>query len=341
LSRVSSKFCCLLAFVAILLPAGCGGGGEEAVTGKASVSTQEDSAANRSLRVSLDDVEGAENVGIVMAVKRGYFEDVGLDVWAGSPLEPSRPVQYVAKGIDDFGVTQQPQVVIGKEKGADLVAVGSLVSQPTAAMIWLKGSKIGGLADLKGKTIGFPGVPFQKGMLQAVLSRVGLTLEDVQVRNLRYEMASGLVEGRVDAIFGGSWNLEGVELETAGAEPVITRVQELGVPDYEEGVVVAPADLVDENPQLIRDFMSAVARGTQAAIQDPKAAAAAIKEAIGAVPDLHRKDREAQLKATLPLLSRSGYMSPDRARGLVDWMYEEELIKRRWPPEALLTNAYR
>jgi ABC-type nitrate/sulfonate/bicarbonate transport system substrate-binding protein len=72
-------------------------------------------------------------------------------------------------------------------------------------------------------------------------------------------LVSALLSGRADAIFGGSWNVEGIELESRGAEPVITRIQDLGIPDYEELVMVARSDLVADDPRLIRDFMSAVA----------------------------------------------------------------------------------
>jgi putative hydroxymethylpyrimidine transport system substrate-binding protein len=335
--RISCGILGLLLAGFLLVGCGSGGNADEGTTAATTATRPQ----LRKLRVTLDDLEGAENVGIVMAVKQGYFKDVGLDVWAGSPIEPRRSLQYVAKGIDDLGVTQQPQIVIGKEKGAPVVAVGSLVSRPTAAMIWLKGSGIHGIADLKGKTIVTPGVPFQKGFLQKVLARGGLTLEDVTVKGIGYDLTTALINGEADAIFGGSWDLEGVELELRNKEPVIKRVQDLGIPPYEEAVVIARSDLVRSDPKLIRDFMSAVARGTAAAVAHPGAASVAIKEGIGANPDLHRKDRAAQLKVTLPLLSKSAYMSPARARNLVDWMKKEGMIKRPWPPRALLTNAYR
>jgi ABC-type nitrate/sulfonate/bicarbonate transport system substrate-binding protein len=103
-----------------------------------------------------------------MALHRGFLEDVGLDVWAGSPLEPNRPASYVAKGTDDFGVVQQPQVVIAREKGMPIVAIGSVIS--------LKGSKIRGIRGLEGKTIAVPGIPYQERFLRALLARAGLTL---------------------------------------------------------------------------------------------------------------------------------------------------------------------
>lgn len=293
------------------------------------------------LLISLEGTESAQNVGVLMAVERGFFADVGLEVWAGSPLEPNRPAAYVAKGIDDFGLVQMPQVVLGREEGMPIVALGSVVTQPTAAMIWLEESKIGGIADLRGKTIALPGAPFQASLLQAVLARAGLTLDDVKLKRVGYEVVPTLLAGQADAIFGGSWNLEGVELESLGEEPVITRLQDLGVPEYEESVVVARTDFVAEEPELVRDFMSAVARGTAAAMEEPLTAVEVIRDAIGAVPRTDRGMVEAQVKSTLPLLSRNGYMNPGLTEGLVDWMYEEGMIQRQRPSEELLTNEYR
>lgn len=329
----------LVAVVALLT--GCGGSEKGAEGGERASATTYSPVHPKKLRVTLEGSESAQNVGVLMAAQRGYFKDLGLDVWVGSPLEPSRSAAYVAKRIDDLGVTELPQVVVGKEKGMPIVAVGSVVSHPTAAMIWLKSSKIDGIADLKGRTIAVPGVPFQAGFLQTVLERAGLTLDDVKLKRVGYELVPALLAGQADAIFGGSWNIEGAELESLGETPVITRVQDLGVPDYEELVVVARSDLVAEEPELIRDFMSAVRRGTAAAVADPDAALKVIRTELESIPPPDRKMMEAQVKATLPLLSKSGRMNQDRAQQLVDWMHEEGLIEREWPVGRLLTDENR
>jgi putative hydroxymethylpyrimidine transport system substrate-binding protein len=279
-------------------------------------------------------------LGILTAIQQGYFEEAGIYVFAGIPLEPNRPVGYVSQGIGSIGVTQEPQLAIGKAKGAPVVAVGSLIDRPTAAMIWLQGSKIHGIADLKGKTIAIPGVPFQKAFLKKVLAQAGLTLDDVKVENARYELVPALVSGRADAIFGGSANIEGVELESQGEKPVVTPVQDLEIPDYEEDVVIARKDLVAKDPQLIRDFMAAVARGTATALEDPKSAFFAIKYSVEAELPADRPTTEAEIEATLPLLSKSGEMSPGRASHLVKWMQQEGMIQKQPPPSALLTNDY-
>jgi putative hydroxymethylpyrimidine transport system substrate-binding protein len=325
------SFCGVLAAALVFL-AGCGGKG-----GSGSAETHpEELRPIRDLTVTLDGLEGPENVGILMAQKRGYFADAHLSVTVNTPALPTRPVNYVATRIDDLGVGPEPQVVLARDNMEPVVAVGSLISQPTAAMIWLKKSHIGGIADLKGKTIAIPGFPFQESFLQSVLARSGLTLKDVEVKRVGYGLVPALVSGRADAIFGGSWNLEGVQLESRGLEPVVTRVQELGIPPYDEFVVVARADRVTAEPGLIQDFVSAVVRGNAAAAENPRAAVNAIMEAGLGGSDVSRGATEAEVVATSPLLSGSGYLDPEQASRLVDWMYEQRMIQRKPPVSALL-----
>jgi len=276
-----------------------------------------------------------------MAEKRGYFVDAGFsNVFTLVPVNPVRSVKNVVNGADDISVSYTPQVVLAKEKGAPIVIVGSLVSQPTDAMIWLKGAHIGGIPDLRGKTIAIPDPPFQKEFLRSVLARGGLTLGDVKVKSVGYKSVSALVSGRADAIFGASWNLEGAELESRGLKPVITRVQNLGVPAYDELVLIARTDRVADDPQMLRAFTAAVARGTAAAIENPKSTVNAIDSAVESNPEADRRATEAGVKATFPLLSESGYTSPAQVGHLIDWMHEQGMIKRTLPVSSLLTNDY-
>jgi putative hydroxymethylpyrimidine transport system substrate-binding protein len=314
------------------LVAGCG-------SGNGAGSTQTEAADSRPLRnvsVTLDGQGGPQNVGILMAEQRGYFADAGLSVSVFSPALPARPVQYVATRQDDFGVTQEPQLAMAKAKGAPVIAVGSLLNRSTASMIWLARSHLD-IAHMQGKTVAIPGVPFQKDFLASLLSLYRLKLSDVKVVNVGYNLIPSLVSGRADAIFGGAWNMEGIELKSRGLNPIFIPPKSLGFPPYDELLVIARPDLVANRPGLVRDFMSAVARGNAAAIEDPHAAAAAIVESGSKVKG---KTLNAELESTLPMLSKSGYMYPGEALELTDWMRDEGMIKWSPPPSALLTNEY-
>jgi putative hydroxymethylpyrimidine transport system substrate-binding protein len=250
-------------------------------------------------------------------------------------------VKYVAAGIDALGIAQLPQVVQSREEGgAPLVAVGSVIGQSNLAMIWLEDSGIDEVADLEGKTIGVPGVPFQEEFLEEVLEEAGLTLEDVTVERTNYKSGQALLEGRVDAIFGGTWNIEGAMLEAQGKQPVITRAEDLGLPEYEELVVIAAAKCAAKHPGVIRDFLAAVVRGTKAAQNSPAETAKLISQNYELDPSFRMKNLRAQLAATLPLLSTDPEMDLSQATALTVWMHKEGMIKRLPPVGDLFTNGY-
>jgi len=327
--------------VAIVVLAGCGGSdGESTVAGPRSVPQTKPKKPLRKMSITLDGYAGPENVGVLTARWEKYFDEDGIELTTYSPTEPSRAVRYTADGTVDVGISREPELVMAQSQGIPLVAIGSLVSEPTAAMIWLGKSKIKGIADLKGKTIGFAGLPMQGELLRSVLAQAGLSLSDVKLKDVGYNAVPTLVKGKVDAIFGAGWNLEGTQLEALGAEPVITRVQDLGIPPYEEFLVVARRDRLKKEPELFSDFMAAVSRGTATAIENPDLAFEVVNEDVESDFRVSPKAREAQVEATLPLLSESGEMDPAQAKRLVDWMHSEGMIKKKPSPSSLLTNRY-
>ncbi len=338
-----------LVLVAALL-AGCGegGSGTQEVT-KAGETLQSTTAAKAAEKapprrepvtvwVALDGWETAETLGLVMAEKRGYFTKAKLFVTTLSPVTPALSIPDVVNGSDLIGVAHGPQVVMAREKGASIVIVGNLVRHATAAMIWPKKSKIGGLADLKGKTIAIPGLSFQRSFLENVLARGGLTLDDVKVKKVGNDLVPALVSGKADAILGGSGNLEGADLKVQGLDPVITPVRSLGIPDYDELVLVARADRTEEAPNVMRGFARAVADGAAAAIEQPKGAIKALEAGGERNPETSPPERAAEVTQTLPLLSTDGQVSADRMQDLIDWMSEQGMIEGKLRASDLIVN---
>ncbi len=320
--------------VSLLLLAGCGGGSDSVET------AAKPPPIAAGLRMTIDDYSSPANVGVLTAKLSGYWDDAGLGILVSRPSHPRRPLRYLNEGLIDVAISHQPQVVLEQERGMPIVAIGSLVSRSTAAMIWLKGSGVERISDLKGKTIAIPGLSFQRAFLGSVLRRAGLTLSDVKVDEVGYRLVPALVSGQADAIFGASWNLEGVRLEAQGLEPVVTRVQSLGMPPYDELVVVTRRDYLSEQPQTIRVFMSALSRATTAAVENPKRAIDVIERSPQRARPVNRKVLEGQIEATLPLLSESGYMDPDQADRLVEWMQAEGMIEQPQASSELLTNEF-
>jgi len=295
------------------------------------------------LGLTLDFYPNPDHAGIYMAQKLGYFEEAGLDVGIHTPADAAAPIKLLAAGKTDLAISYEPEVLLAREQGLDVKAVAALVDRPLTSMIWLKKSGIKGVGGLRGKTIATAGIPYQDAYLKTILARVNLTPDDVKTVNVGFGLLPALVGGRAQAMLGGFSNVEGVDLRLRGKDPAVTPVDELGVPTYDELVLVARGKQLEEDPGGIRLFIAALARGTAAAVENPNAAVKALLEAN---PDLEPKLTRAEVAATLPLLEspRSkrpyGYMDPAQWRTFIGWMRDNELISALPPASSALTNAY-
>jgi putative hydroxymethylpyrimidine transport system substrate-binding protein len=290
-----------------------------------------------SLSLTLDFYPNPDHAGIYMAQKLGYFADAGLDVSIDTPSDPAAPIKLVAAGQTDLAISYEPEVLLAKEQGLDVVAVGALVDRPLTSLIWLKKSGIAGVGDLRGKTIATAGIPYQDAYLKTILARASLTPSDVKAVNVGYGLLPALVGGSADAMLGGFSNVEGVDLRLRGKDPVITPVDKLGVPPYDELVLVAKRNRLEEDPEAIRLFLAALARGTAAAAKSPDATTKALLEANS---NLDPKLTRAEVNATLPLLSPRGYMDPAKWSRFIAWMRDNGLISALPPASAVLSDAY-
>lgn len=344
----------VVVLVALVL-VGCGGGsgGDKSESGGGDATQAADTGESQqgpkidtrgfekyaTVWVTLDGWEGAQTVSLLMAEKHGFFKKERISPLLLSPVSPVRSIPYVVSGQNAIGVAHGPEAVVARDKGAPIVIVGSVLQQATAAFIWTKGSGIKGIADLRGKTIAIPGLSSQLDFLQHLLAEAGLKLADVNVIKVGNDLVPALVKGRADAIFGGSKNLEGIELESRGFKPVVMPITDLGIPEYDELVLVARRDVAEANPKLMKDFVAAMGRGADAAAEQPKAAAEALEVSGESNPETSDSAMQGQVAATVGKLSDSGYVDPARFQHLIDWMSENQMIDQDFPVEELLPNS--
>ena len=297
----------------------------------------------QSLSLALDFYPNPDHAGIYMAQEKNFFGEAGLDVSISAPSDPSAPLKLVASGKFDLAISYEPEVLLAHEQGLPVTAIAALVNRPLTSLIWLQSSGIKGVAGLKGRTVATAGIPYQEAFLKTILNRAGVPPESVEAVNVGFGLLPALIGGQAEAMLGGYSNVEGVDLRQRRKAPVITPVDQLGVPTYDELVIVANSNALGEDPEPFRLFLAALERGTDAAVADPEAAAAAI---TAANHDLEPKLTAAEMKATLPLLAARddshhyGYMDPKQWEAFGAWMRDEELISGLPKAPELLTNSY-
>jgi putative hydroxymethylpyrimidine transport system substrate-binding protein len=273
--------------------------------------------------IALDWFPWSNHSGMFIAKDRGYFADEGLDVDIFTPGDPSTVLQTVASGRDDFGISYQTEVLIAREQGVPVVSIMALVQHPLNSVMALKESGIGEPKDLSGKKVGWPGIPSDEPLLETMLGSQGLTLDDVELVNVGFDLVPALISKQVDAIVGAYWVHESISATNQGFELNILRMEEHGVPDFYELVIVANADKIAQDPDLVQRFVRGVTRGYQDAIADPQDAVELLKRLKPEV-DLDIELPGVELLAPLWASSTGGFGWQEESRWLdfAQWMVE-------------------
>jgi putative hydroxymethylpyrimidine transport system substrate-binding protein len=256
------------------------------------------------------------------------------------PADPAAPIKQLAAGRVDLAISYEPEVLRARDQGLRVVSVGALVRAPLTSIISLPRAKIRKPEDLEGKTVGTAGIDYQHAYLQTILEQAGVDPDSVKERNVGFNLTPALITRKVDAILGGFWNYEGTQLRQKRRDPRIIRVEDAGVPTYDELVLVANADALDRDSGKIRRFIGALARGTDDLRRSPRTA---IEGLLKANRDLDRKLQSAVVDVTLPLFLPPrgrpyGYQDPAAWERFTQWMRENGLLKKLASANGAFTN---
>jgi putative hydroxymethylpyrimidine transport system substrate-binding protein len=291
--------------------------------------------------LALDWFPNPDHVAIYTALEGGYFRDVGLDVRAHVPSDPSAPIKQVAAGRVDLAISYEPEVFLARQQGLPVKAVAALVQRPLTSLMATAKKGIRSARDLEGKRVGTAGIPYQSAYLRTILERARVKPSSVKETNVGANLLPVMLSGKVDATLAAFWNVEGVELRQRGQHPTVIPVDRLGVPDYDELVLVANEDKLEDKRDDLRLFIGALAKGARQARKDPRGAAQAL---LDANPDLKPKLTRASVRVTLPVLFPEtsgapwGFLDPGKWRTYGAWMFAHDLVESRPIAAEALTN---
>jgi putative hydroxymethylpyrimidine transport system substrate-binding protein len=297
-------------------------------------------ASPEPLGVMLDFFPNADHAGLYAAQARGDFKRAGLDVKLQSPNDPAEPLRLLAAGKVDLAISYEPELFLARDKGLKLASVGAIVQRPLTSIISIK--NVSRPADLQGKRVGTAGIPYQSAYLKTIADNAGAT--GVKEVNVGFNLVPAMLSKKVDATLGGFWNYEGVQLARKHKHPKIIRVDQAGVPTYDELIVVAREDTLRtrDGAAKVRRFMQAAAAGYAAVRADPNAG---IEPLLAANKDLDRGLQLASVRATLPAFFPAagkpfGWQDPNAWARYAKWMFDNNLIRQPPAVGRAVTNDY-
>jgi ABC-type nitrate/sulfonate/bicarbonate transport system substrate-binding protein len=311
-----------LSLSAILLfaMAACGASGGDGGSPSSSDQTEgeTDASANESLKkitFVLDWTPNTNHTGLYAAKRLGYYEEAGLDVEIIQPSDNTAE-QLVAVGQADFGISYQENVTyaLTQDEPLPIKTVATVIQHNTSGFVSLPEEGIESPKDWKGKTYGGWGSPAEEKILEFILRQNGLTLDDINIVILGEDDLITALNGEIDFawIFYG-W--EGIRFQNNGIDFNYIPITDLDkVFDYYTPTIITGTKQIDEDPDTVRAFLEATAKGYEYAIDDPEGAAKLLLEAVP------------ELDETLVTGSQK-YLAGEYAKDAPQWGYEDE---ERW-----------
>lgn len=295
----------------------------------------------QSLNVMLDWFPNADHVGLYQALAEGDFSRAGLNVHVEVPSNPSSPLQLLAAGKVDIAISYEPEVLLARNQGLAVVSVAAIVQKPLTSIIAPNSKKISRVSQLRGKTVGDAGIPYQHAYLDTILQNAHVPVSSVHEVNVGENLVPAMLSGKVDATIGGYWNYEAIQLKQMHKHPTVIPVDRVGIPTYDELVVVVRRSELTNSSDQIRQFVQALGRGYQATRRDP---AAAVANLTRMNPGLDKRFQLASVRATLPAFFPSspsrpwGWQNTSQWNAYGQWMIDHHLISNPNAVAAASTN---
>jgi NitT/TauT family transport system substrate-binding protein len=206
---------------------------------------------------------------VYVAIDNGYFAAEGLNVEIVH-MDENQATALVGAGELQFAIVSGEQVLLARAQELPVVYVAAWYQQYPVSVVADAEQGIRAPSDLRGRTIGLPGLYGANYIgLRALLHAGGLTEADVTLDSIGYTQVEALAAGRNPIVSVYTAN-EPVQLRARGYE-----ITELRVADYVElaaNGLLTNEKTIAENPDLVRRMVSAFLLGLADTIADPEAA---------------------------------------------------------------------
>lgn len=296
----------------------------------------------RQITVILDWVPNTNHTGIYAASELGYYRDAGLEVEIIQPSEGGS-ADLIAAGRGDFGISYQEQVTYARtaQDPLPIVAIAAIIQQNTSGFASPADRGIETPADFEGKKYGGWGSPMEEAMLKGLMEKYGADYARLEIVNIGASDFFTSVQRDVDFawIFYG-W--DGIRAELIGFDIDFMLLQDLDpVLDFYTPLIIASEDMIQNDPDLVRDFLEASKKGYAFAIEDPGRAAGILL------------DQNSELESGLVTASQEylagkyisheegwGFMKEKIWQDFSSWMFDNGLLSGSLDTANAFTNEF-
>lgn len=294
----------------------------------------------RKVQLMLDYTPNTNHTGIYVARDLGYFAEQGIEVEIIAPADGGADA-HVAAGNVEFGVSYQENVTLSRIAGLPVVSLAAVIQHNTSGFASPKDKGIETPKQFEGMRYGGWGSPIEQATIESLMLAADADYDKMEIINMGNSDFFAAIERDIDfAWIFYAWT--GIEAELRGVDLNMIYMKDYNENlDYYTPVLVTSESLIAEDPELVRSFVAAVAKGYQYSIEQPEQAAEVL---IAAEPDLNPELVKASQQWLSPRYQddapRWGEQKLSVWEGYADWMFSNGLLEGELEAEKAFTNEF-
>ena len=296
------------------------------------------------ITLALDWTPNTNHTGFYVADELGYFEEKGIRIEIIEALE-SGAESVVASGTAQFGISFQDYLVPAfsapKEEQLPITAVAAIIQHNTSGIITPKELNINSPKDLCGHSYATWNLEIEQAIMKKVITEDGGDWNQVNLTPQYVENIGGAFESGIDAVWI-YYGWDGINTELNEIETNFFYFKDYGEElDYYSPVIIANNNFLENNSELAKDFMEAVTKGYEYAIEHPEESARILANANeGMDVDLCIASQTWISKKYQDDAAYWGVIDEKRWDAFFAWVYENGLCENEIPSGYGFTNDY-
>lgn len=255
---------------------------------------------------------------------KGFWKEQGIDVTITRGYGSGDTVTKIATGAADFGVADFGAVLTAKAKtGIPVRTISFLYTHSPHSLFVLESSGIENFKGLEGKNIGITPGNSHKVYFPNIAERAGTDADQINwVLTDGAAMAPLLISKQIDAapFYSIHHYYQNKAAESAGEKIKVLPFEEVGFAIYSASLI-ASQSMIDENPDLVKRFLTATHNAFKWAKENPEEACALHVERV---PEVAMDDCMGSLAATL------GFVFNDHSDGTGFGQFDADRLAFTW-----------
>lgn len=293
------------------------------------------------ITVVLDWIPNTNHTGLFAALEKGYFEDEGLDVTITQAPEFNF-VEMVGTDSAQFGICGQEQLSQARVSGnVPVVAIGAILQENTSGFASPADRGIKSPKDFEGKRYSGWGTLLEEKFIENLMQKDGGDFSKVEMRMMGATdfFSSMDIEADFAWIYYG-WDGVGAQVINYDLEFILLQDVDPDLNFYSP-ILISNEKTIKDNPETVRKFMSAVAKGYKFSVDNPEEASDIL---LIHTPETDRNHAVESIKYLADYMldenGNFGTMNPGIWETFSNWMYENGLLETPLDVEKSYTNEF-